>query len=53
MSHTAIGKKLIEFMGLDGRQVVRVLVFYSDDPNLNPTEAHSFFCKICVWKERK
>ena len=33
--------------------VVSVLAFYSNDPSSNPADAYSFFCKICVWKERK
>ena len=36
-----------------GGQVVSMLAFYSDDPSSNPTNAYSFFCKICVWKEQK
>ena len=36
-----------------GGEVVSVLAFYSDDPSSNPAEANSYFCKICVWKERK
>ena len=34
-------------------QVVSMLAFYSDDPSSNPAEAYSFFCKICIWKDRK
>ena len=40
-------------MGHAATKVVRVLTFYSDDLSLNPTEAYSFFAKICVWKEQK
>ena len=40
-------------VGRGGGQVVSMLTFYSDDPSSNPTEAYSFFCKMCVWKERK
>ena len=40
-------------LGRGGGKVVTVLAFYSDDSSLNPAEAYSFFCKICVWKERK
>ena len=36
-----------------GGQVVSVITFNSDDPSLNPAEAYSFFCKICVWKRTK
>ena len=39
--------------GRGGGQVVSVLAFYSDDPNSKPADAHSFFCKICVWKRTK
>ena len=34
-------------------EVVNILAFYSDDPSSNPAKAHSFFCKLCVWKEGK
>ena len=30
-------------MGRGGGQVVRMLAFYSDDPNLNSAKAYSFF----------
>ena len=40
-------------LGRGGGQVVSVLDFYSDDPSSNPADVHSFFCKICVWKEQK
>ena len=41
-------------IGCGGGQVVSVLTFYlSDDPSSNPADIYSFFCKICVWKERK
>ena len=43
----------ILFPGRGGGQVVSVLAFYSDNPSLNPADAYSFFCKICVWKEQK
>ena len=39
--------------GRGGGQVVSVLAFYSDDLSSSPADAHSFFCKISVWKERK
>ena len=32
----------------DGGQVVRVLAFFSNDPNSNPAEAYVFSVKICV-----
>ena len=38
-------------MGRGGDQVVSILTFYSYDPSSNHTEAFSFFCAICVWKE--
>ena len=41
------------YLGRGGGQMVSVLDFYSDDPSLNPAEAYSLFCTICVWKERK
>ena len=31
-----------------GGQVVSVLAFYSNNPCLNPAEAYSFLCIICV-----
>ena len=40
-------------MGRGGGQVVSLLAFYSDDPSSNLAEAYWFFCKFCVWKERK
>ena len=43
----------IEFGGRGGGQVVSVLAFYSNDPSSNPADASSFFCKNCIWKERK
>ena len=30
-----------------------VLAFYIDDLNSDPTDAYSFFCKICVWNDWK
>ena len=36
-----------------GGQVVNVLAFYPCGLSSNPTEAYSFFHKMCVWKERK
>ena len=39
-------------MGRGGGQVVSMLGFYSDNPSLNPSEAYSFFCQICVWKQQ-
>ena len=39
-------------MGCCGGQVVSVLAFYSNEPSSNPTEAYSFFCKICVLKNK-
>ena len=40
-------------MGRGGGQVVSVLTFYFNNPSLNPADTFSFFCKICVCKERK
>ena len=40
-------------LGRGGGQVVSMIAFYSDDPRSNPADVYSFFCKICVWKERK
>ena len=43
------GKSTLELvLGRGGGQVVSVLAFYSNDPSLNPTEAYSFVCTICV-----
>ena len=39
-------------MGRGGGQVVSMLAFYSDDPNLNSAKAYSFFCKVCVIKTK-
>ena len=36
-----------------GGYVVSLLPFYSNNPSSNPAEAYSFFCKMCVWNERK
>ena len=35
-----------------GGQVVSVLALNSANRSSNPAEAYSFFCKICVWKEK-
>ena len=37
-------------MGRGGGQVVSMLALHSNDPSLNPAEANSFICKICVLK---
>ena len=47
------GSKQNVYKGRGGGQVVSMLAFYSNDLSSNPAEAYSFFCKICVWKERK
>ena len=47
------GYKVCATLGRGGGQVVSVLAFYSNDPSSNPADAYSFFCRICVWKERK
>ena len=33
--------------------MVSVLALFSDDPSSNPADAYSFFCKICVEKNKK
>ena len=38
-------------MGRGGGQVVSMLVFYSDDPSLNPAEAYSFSEILCLKKK--
>ena len=45
--------KTVKELDRGSGQVVSVLPFYSDDLSSNPTETYSFFCTICVGKERK
>ena len=40
--------KTIDKKCCGGGQVVSILVFYSYDPSLYPTEAYSFFCKMLL-----
>ena len=41
------------FLGRGGVQVVFMLAFYSNDLSSDLDDAYSYFCKICVWKDRR
>ena len=40
-------------MGRVGGLVVSVLVFYYNNPSLNPAEPYSLFCKMFVIKQKR
>ena len=48
-----IWKLIKRDLGRGGGQVVSMQVFYSNILSSNPSDAYSFCCKICVWKEWK